>query len=371
MSKSNASIPAAPQHQEPPPDEGQMATAFGNVATLHDQPTRRQVKPSMNRRAYFNDYRQRRIYMITMMKEAHVPAFGELNAELVETETGRSIQNAQIIPSPLGMAIHDCWLAIPHYHPEVSLIAFQLMPDHFHGLLFVTREMEAALGKVIIGFKIGCRQAFCRLYPEQSAEASRIQAQMKRNAGSPGFLFQKGYNDSILVCDGQLDTMVEYIYDNPRRLAIRRLQSDFFRVYEGLQVGGHFCSAQGNLELLRRPCVQVRVSRKVAPELLEADLQRFLSLGRAGTVLVSPCISPGEKRIMREAFNLRLPQIVLLDSGINPRSKPYGERFDACAEGRLLLLSPFPCRYAKKTITREECQQLNELAYDIEKASGR
>ncbi|MBR3454505.1 MAG: hypothetical protein IKH26_04195 [Bacteroidaceae bacterium] len=362
-------IPDAPYKQGPPPDTDQRVAAYHAADNSQSQAPHREVKPSMNRRAFFNDYKQRRIYMITMQMEAHAPSLGELCADLEETETGRVIHNARIKPSLLGKAIHDCWLSIPHYHPEVTLVAFQLMPDHFHGLLFVTREMEKVLGKILNGFKTGCHHAFRDLYLEQAAESSRIQCQNKGKADCPGFLFKKGYNDSILIGEDQLERMVAYIYDNPRRLAIRRLQSDFFRVLEGIKVAGRVCSAQGNIELLRRPCAQVRVSRSAKSEDLEVALQHFLALGGAGTVLVSPCISQGEKMIMRKAFDMRLPQIILLDKGINPRSKPFGERFESCAEGRLLSLSPFPCSYSRKNITREECELLNDLAKAIAEAS--
>ena len=362
-------VPDAPYKQGPPPDTDQRVAAYHAADNSQSQALHRVTKPSMNRRAFFNNYKQRRIYMITMQMETNVPSLGELCADLEETETGRAINNARIIPSLLGKAIHDCWLSIPYHHPEVTLVAFQLMPDHFHGLLFVTREIHEVLGRIVNGFKTGCHRVFRKLYPEQAADSSRIQCQKKGKADCPGFLFKKGYNDSILIGEDQFERMIAYIYDNPRRLAIRHLQSDFFRVHEGILVGGQVCSAQGNLELLGRPCVQVRVSRNVTSEDLEALVQYFMTLGSSGNVLVSPCISQGEKIIMRKAFDLRLPQIILLDKGLNPRGKPYGERFEACAEGRLLLLSPFPCSYSKKIISRQECLQLNALAKAIAEAS--
>ena len=68
---------------------------------------------------------------------------------------------------------------------------------------------------------------------------------------------------------------------------------------------------------------------------------------------------------MRAAFDAHLPLIVLLNNGLDPMSKPSGQRFYATAEGRLLLISPFPHRGEKKVISRDECNQLNALAWDI------
>lgn len=73
----------------------------------------------------------------------------------------------------------------------------------------------------------------------------------------------------------------------------------------------------------------------------------------------------GEKAVTRAAFDEGLPLIVLLDNGLAPLQKPSGERFRAYAEGRLLLLSPFPHRNHKVTITRQVCEALNGLAWEI------
>ena len=45
-----------------------------------------------------------------------------------------------------------------------------------------------------------------------------------------GGLWAAGFQDSILFRDGQLDAMFNYLRDNPRRLAIKKLMPDLFRV---------------------------------------------------------------------------------------------------------------------------------------------
>ena len=62
--------------------------------------------------------------MITLDVENRRPVLGRLVGE-------------QIALTPLGKAVADCWRQIPHFHPEVKLLEFTVMPDHFHGLLFV------------------------------------------------------------------------------------------------------------------------------------------------------------------------------------------------------------------------------------------
>lgn len=87
-------------------------------------------------------------------------------------------------------------------------------------------------------------------------------------------------------------------------------------------------------------------------------------------MLVSPCISPGEKEVMRRAFLAGVPQIVLLENGFAPMQKPSGRRFDACSEGRLLLVAPWEHHNEQRAITREQCLALNRLADEITTQRG-
>ena len=44
-------------------------------------------------------------------------------------------------PSAMGQAALDCWRKITDFWPQVSLIEAQLMPEHFHGILFVKERL--------------------------------------------------------------------------------------------------------------------------------------------------------------------------------------------------------------------------------------
>lgn len=330
-----------------------------------------ELKPSMKRRAVDHDYHERRIYLVTLVVEGRRPLLGRL-AGMVSAEPG-TLDYPHIEPTPLGAAVAKMWLTIPEHHPGVEVLAFQLMPDHVHGILFVTRYLEEGLGKVILGFKQACNKEFRRLVGVEPVAVAQQQAQQQAQqpARQPldryhGLLFERGYNDSILLRRGQLETMKRYLADNPFRLAMKRARPEFLRVRQGLDVCGSACSAVGNLSLLTAVRkLRVRISRSIDATLLEREKERLLAAAREGAVLVSPAISPGEKAITRAAFDEGLPMIVLLDNGLDPMSKPSGERFRACAEGRLLLLSPFPHRNNRVTISRATCEKLNALAWDI------
>jgi len=109
----------------------------------------------------------------------------------------------------------------------------------------------------------------------------------------------------------------------------------------------------------------VQCSRHLYPNEIEQRKQYFLSAALQGAVIVSPCISPGEKQIATAVLEARLPLIVLLVKGFPPFFKPQPHYLMACAEGRLLMLSPYPWQNEKIENMRQRCLQLNNIAADI------
>ncbi len=318
-------------------------------------------KPSMQRRCVDNDYTARRMYMITMVTEGRKPLFGKVvgRSEAVEP----SAEAPHIELSPLGMEVARIWQTIGNHHPEVQVVALQMMPDHLHGILFVRERMEKPLGKVLLGFKQACNKAFREV---MAAEFVAVAQQHAGQARENGLLFAKGYNDQILLRDGQLERWLNYLRDNPRRLLMKRENPDLFRVQRGLTYAGQEFSAIGNRFLLDKPFkLQVQCSRSITENDLQTKLNECLRAARQGAVLVSPAISKGEKAIMRAAFDEGFPLIYLQENGFTDLAKPGGQRMDACARGQLLILAPWEHHNEKMTIRRGQCLELNEMARKI------
>jgi len=326
-------------------------------------------KPSMNRRFVGHDYQERQIYMVTMVTEGRQKYFGEVVGR--SDAVAGTQEEPHIELSPLGKAVKDCWFSIPHFYPSVKLIALQMMPDHFHGILFVSEHMESTLGDVLHGFKTGCNKCFRKLMPVEYVAAMRLQTERNERANGQrdrnhGLLFAPNYNDKLLLRDGQLEKWKAYLNDNPRRLLMKREHTDLFRVQRNLQWADMTFSAIGNRFLLDRPVkLQVQCSRRITPEDFLKQKERLLSAAANGAVLVSPAISQGEKAIMREAFELGYPEIVLQENGFTDLAKPGGQRFDACARGQLLLLAPWEHHNEHILISRHQCLSLNEMAARI------
>jgi hypothetical protein len=185
-------------------------------------------------------------------------------------------------------------------------------------------------------------------------------------AGKKPSLFESGYNDQILLNDGQLDNWKHYLDDNPRRLAIKRLHPDYFTVTHHADIAEWHCQIVGNRFLLGIPDkVAVIVHRGYSDAEFADYKQKWLACGEAGGVLVSASIATREKEVMREAMNRGYRLILVRENGFPPMYKPAGESFDACSDGRLLQVSPWPYHMERRTISREQCLILNRLVTAI------
>ena len=330
------------------------------------------VQHTMNRRLFSHDYRAVGTYMLTLVVEGRIPLFGKLCG---------TADDPKVKLSALGETISDVeQKKISHYYPMVEVWKLCVMPDHLHLIVRVKAPLPEGrhLGHVVSGFKSGCSRAWWALQDAaapcgepQNTGASSAVPSAPVSCGSPQeataarrpVLFEKGYCDKILLRDGQLDNWKRYLDDNPRRLFIKRLHPEYFTVLHQVQLMDHPCQIIGNQFLLNIPDkAAVIVHRAYSDHEFEDHLQKWLSLGEAGGVLISAAISPREKIVMREAMNRGYRLILLRENGFPPLYKPSGEAFNACSEGRLLQVSPWEYHMQRRTISREQCLFLNRLA---------
>ena len=172
---------------------------------------------------------------------------------------------------------------------------------------------------------------------------------------------------------GQLHTMIQYVRMNPQRLATKRLRPGYFRVQKGIGIGGRVYDGVGNMTILTADCFDtVHVRRMMVEEAQHGATERLRNYmnscvlkARKGVVMVSPFISPHEKQVMDVLLREQRPFIFLADNGFREYYKPSDVLFDACAAGRVLILSPWPYDAQKRHISRAECVQLNMMAAEI------
>ena len=356
------------------------------------------TRHSMKRRSPWHDYHEKGTYMLTLVVERRMTLLGRLEGR-VDARPGDG-DGPKVVLSELGAAIVKEEIPKIHrYYPQVEVWKVCIMPDHVHLIVRVkedlrgdqameslgtetrgghdsaqTRETDSALvmekeeatmgmtakrgkemeslGMVVKGFKLGCNRAYRRIYG------------MKKMTGKG--LFELGYNDKLMLHEGQLKGWKKYLDDNPRRLMVKRMNPGLFTVMLNKVVAGRRCQMVGNCFLLDIPDkVAVIVHRRYSEEDLCRLREEWLACGERGGVLVSAAISIKEKEVLREAMNRGYRIVLLRENGFPRLYKPCGESFDACSEGLLLQISPWEYHMEKKTITREECLELNEMAERI------
>ena len=358
-------------------------------------------KPSMKRRSDQNDYTERGIYLVTIAIEGRKPLLGTL-AGRIDVQEGPDSPHVEL--SSWGERVRACWMAIPEYHHEIECMKLCIMPDHIHGILFVHEKMDCHLGHVIRGFKTGTRKAARELgllptaqfaqpterpqqapqhqqtpppqqgapsshvpYAAQFAQQQQLPSRHTAAARAHGILWEPGYHDRLLLHKNQLAHMLAYLDDNPRRLLLKRKHAEYFIRLAPITIVGVEMQAMGNSALLSYGTKMERLqcSRHLYQQEIDQEKEKFLTLGLAGTTIISACISSGEQQIATACIKAGIPFIVLLVHGFPPFYKPAPLYLQACAEGRLLLISPFQWQNEKITNMRQRCLYLNDLALHI------
>jgi REP element-mobilizing transposase RayT len=144
------------------------------------------------------------------------------------------VTDEKIAPSEIGEIAKKCWEEIPHLFASAELDEFVVMPNHLHGILFITdkdgrglinqtptnapaEDMSATekdkwilpktpkpvLGKIIRAYK---------------ARAAKF----VHDAGFTEFAWQRNYYEHIIRNGESLNRIREYIIYNPQRWAFDR-----------------------------------------------------------------------------------------------------------------------------------------------------
>lgn len=343
-------------------------------------------KPAALRRDGDTDYTSG-YFFVTLSIRDHKPLLGTMKGE-IDPVTHRVI-NACVKQSVIGERVQACWQSIPLYHPNVQVIDHIVMPEHFHGLLYLDHVDGVTLSMVIKGFKIGCNRAYREIMSSET-----------------GTIFARGYNETIPITEEEIATKTIYIHENPIRRIIKESMPNRFTIYRsqhsinwnedrirhGLQwdrtLHNHpdqlelayqellpnlstatndtsilTLSYIGSRDLLHSPQKFPLVCHRADEPLRNRQIEAVLREAQSGAVIVSAFISPKERELRDQLLQQGCSIIEILDNGISSTHKPWGKAFYHCAEGHLLQITPWTYRYQKgATVSRPMCMVMNELA---------
>jgi hypothetical protein len=341
------------------------------------------------------------IYHITLTVPSRQPLLGKL----VIPDNDPS--QARVERTALGNAVIDELYVMCKHYPAIRIFQFCLMPDHLHAVIQVTRVMDTSIRSVIRGYWQGVKK-LGRAYTlavsselnsettnkgetTNKVKATNQEATNKETASqdttNKGGATNQGTTDQgsdswafpifterpfirPLSRKGQLRAMMHYVQMNPQRLATKRMMPGFFRVQKGIEIAGRSYDGVGNVALLHARqydvvhvrSIWVKAAERGDSQQLRDYMNSCVLKARKGVVMVSPFISPDEKRVQNVLLEEKLSFILLADNGFRDYYKPTDALFDACAEGRVLILSPWQYDADKRHITRNDCVALNEMA---------
>ncbi len=322
---------------------------------------------------------------------------------------------------------------------------------------FMRNGWKIKLGRVIGGFMTGCTHGYWdaigldwRGDTDKEQYASKAYRKQYQDAGhSHSFrgpaLFVRGYNDVEAVDEEEVQTKIQYIRTNIERRITKGESPELFRVHRNMKstnwtperimtglCADRFIAADrnkqieawrqvavkgirnsrskmsatlnfqdnrpvidlvGNMELLNRSIFPL-VCHRADAHLFEQQKSAVLKAAREqGGVIVTACVSPKERDIVRLLQHELLPVIEVMSGGFSERYKPIGKAFYAVAEARRLEVSPWQYEYRHREmrpvkdaqgnpvlapngqpemeeesdITREMCMVMNELVRMIAK----
>ena len=402
-------------------------------------------------------------FFVTLNTRDDVPVLSTVKGRLDAPDNTNDAPRCEY--TEIGKRVKKIWQTIPDFHPQVEVHDCEVMPEHFHGLLYIHPGGKEHLGQVINGFMIGCtheywdtlgipwrsmtKDATASLSKEADRRArAKYQDRDHTHSKRGPALFVHGYNDAVPITDEEVQVRRQYIRDQARKRLLRGDRHECFRIHRDMQSQnwtpqrvmrglcrdcwiaadhqkqvvawqaltatgactqrGKVChklkfktptpsstpaapptlclDLVGNMELLQRPLLPLVCHRADA---LRFDEQKAAMLKAAhdGAVIVTACVSPKEREVMKALQRELLPVIEVMGNGFSERYKPVGKAFYAVAERRRLEVSPWQYEYRRRDlhpildadgnpvldadgqplmeeipdITREECMAMNEV----------
>jgi len=280
-----------------------------------------ETEHSMQRRNNNNNYHAgRKAYMVTLRIEGMTQLLAEITTVSQQQSSPCSSQQPPLCSAtgrriellPLGHAMRQAWLTLPQRFPNVTVVdspdEYVIMPEHFHGIIYVTGYIQDHLSDAIKLFKarvamvyrqmmiqgrcdaVGTGVEWLEAYKKQpEAIKSETDAWVERriadlysatgrgiddappfkvsSTGSHskiGFLFAISYTDGVLIKPEDIDERRQYILNNPKSRIQRTENRQLLKANrQGIDTA---VTIPALLGYLRRECSP----RDVTPEKLAA-----------------------------------------------------------------------------------------------------
>ena len=323
------------------------------------------------------------IYFLTFVVVNRKRMFGHLKRLTHPTPEGHT---AVMETSDLGNAIYREFNRIQAIHPSIQILAKQIMPDHFHAVVWCHEGFEGSIKVVARSFSQACSR-IAREYARKQREGnmplsagtssrglpsisakktSQPDAPLSAGTSSRGLpslsalsnraaptspqtpsiakmptlpmeeldcgngarvLFEKPFIRT-LSHKGQLKNIIKYTHNNPDNAIMREENPDLYVIRRGIVIKGLTFDTMGKNRLLDFPLRQtVAISRNATEEKIQQMAEQALREAERGAVTYTVAISEGEKNVARVIREHGMPLIVIMPEGFPPEGTAAARYF--------------------------------------------
>jgi len=143
------------------------------------------------------DYSLPGLYFVTICTKNRVCHFGD-------------VVNGEMNLSPIGDIVADEWQKTPQVRTNVQLDEWIVMPNHLHGIIWITHTVETERRPVSTPSRLQPNSLGSIIGQIKSICTKRIRA-----AGFADFDWQERFHDEIIRNERALDAVRAYIINNP------------------------------------------------------------------------------------------------------------------------------------------------------------
>ena len=146
------------------------------------------------------DYSENGCYFVTVCAQSREGLFGEIiGGGMVLSEAGRMVERT--------------WNELPEFYCGIETDQFQVMPNHFHGILIIQSRRDRSRPVPTDALKIKSLSELIGAFKTTSSK--RI-----RENGFASFKWQRSFYDRVIRGDDDLGRVREYIRNNPLKWAL-------------------------------------------------------------------------------------------------------------------------------------------------------
>ncbi len=159
------------------------------------------------------DYAQTGAYFITVCTHGHKCVLGRIG-------------HGQMHLNGFGRIVEREWRRIERLRENVRLGAYVVMPNHFHGVVFIAENGEGTARRAPTpeGFGVPVRGSLPTILRSFKSAVTRQINATRSTPGAP--VWQRSYHEHVIRNEKDLDRIREYIMTNPEQWPFDRENPD-------------------------------------------------------------------------------------------------------------------------------------------------